>query len=32
MGNEGRGEIKGTALPYGDRTGKVMRLVPSFLC
>jgi hypothetical protein len=32
MGNEGRGEIKGTALPYGDRTGKVIRLVPSFLC
>jgi hypothetical protein len=32
MGNEGRGEIKGTALSYGDRTGKVMRLVPSFLC
>jgi len=32
MGNEGRGEIKRTALPYGDITGKVIRLAPSFLC
>ena len=31
MRNEGRREIKGITFPFGDRTGNVMRLVPSFV-